>query len=161
MSRGNFFCSISCIVLATVALSGCTRGHYRLRADADAYGRITEKSNFKPWQVPSTYSVYPAPHSRLHDPTCVNDPHLPSPSPQLYDYELPELPERDLARFRPNSDSDGVITDDLFEDVPAREEPVQPEATGPLYEVDSFGAPPASVVSDLSSPAPSLSLIHI
>jgi len=89
------------VALFLLSTSGCTRGHYRLRADADAYGRLVEKSSHKPWQIPGTYNVYPAPHSRLHDPTCVNDPRLPSPSPQLYDYELPELPERDLARFRP------------------------------------------------------------
>ena len=90
------------VTCALLALVGCTRGHYRLRADADAYGRIIEKSACKPWQIPGDYSVYPAPHSRLHDPTCVNDPCLPSPAPQLYEYDLPALPERDPARFQPH-----------------------------------------------------------
>lgn len=99
------------ILLAGCILgSGCSRGHYRLRADADAYGRILEKSQGTPWSVPNDFSVYPAPHSRLYDPTCLSDPCLPSPAPQLYDYELPALPERDPARFQPKRDmADGQI----------------------------------------------------
>ena len=89
-------------VIGLCALSGCSRDHYRLRADVDGYGRLQEKAAGTPWDLPSDYSVYPAPNSRLYDPTCVNDPCLPEPAPQLYEYELPDLPERDIARFTPH-----------------------------------------------------------
>ena len=124
--------SSALLIVAVVIASGCTRGHYRLRADADAYGRLIEKSSHKPWQIPGGYNVYPAPHSRLHDPTCVNDPRLPSPSPQLYDYELPELPERDLARFRPKrSDAESLEELDVPEPAAPASEPNQPEPYQP------------------------------
>ena len=99
--------------LAAMAIPGCARNHYRLRADADAYGRLVEKSTCKPWELPGNFSVYPAPHSRLYDSTCVNDPRLPSPSPQLYAYELPALPERDTSRFRPRKQSDSLLDLDI------------------------------------------------
>ena len=88
--------------IALLAITGCSRDQYRLKADEDAYGRLREKVACTPWSPPSDYSVYPAPHSRLYDPTCVNDPCLPEPAPQLYEYELPDLPERDNARFTPH-----------------------------------------------------------
>ncbi|QDT10880.1 TolC family protein [Planctomycetes bacterium K23_9] len=93
------------ILAACVCATGCSRDHYRIRADNDAYSRILEKSQCTPWAVPSDHSVYPAPDSRLYQPTCVNDPRLPSPSPQLYAYELPELPEHKASRFIPRQSS--------------------------------------------------------
>ncbi|MFC1758198.1 TolC family protein [Planctomycetota bacterium] len=98
---------------ALLAITGCSRDHYRLRADDDAYSRLREKAAGTPWSPPGDYSVYPAPHSRLHDPTCVNDPRLPEPAPQLYEYELPELPERDNARFTPHRTVESSATGEL------------------------------------------------
>ena len=97
--------STALLCLSTLGAMGCTRNHYRLRADKDAYARIIEKSACKPWAVPGDYSVYPKPHSRLYDPTCVNDPCLPDPAPQLYAYELPPLPQREDGRFFPNQEA--------------------------------------------------------
>ena len=42
----------------------------------------------------------PAVNSRFHDPSCIDDPQLPVPAPQLYSYCLPPLPEHDPKRFR-------------------------------------------------------------
>lgn len=89
------------ILIATSVLLGCSRHHYRVRADSDGYGRVLEKAWATPWLPPSNYSVYPPQHSRLHDPTNIEDPCLPIPSPQLYAYDLPDLPPRDNARFTP------------------------------------------------------------
>jgi len=143
MDRRNTVSFVVVLVLGCVSLAGCSRGHYRLRADADAYGRLIEKSWGKPWGVPSDYSVYPAPHSRLYDPTCVNDPMLPMPSPQLYNYDLPELPERDPGRFRPGTsdvDAPEVLLTPEFE-IPAMPEgSVEPDATlppTPAYDSES------------------------
>ncbi len=94
---------IAVLLCFTAVLLGCSRQHYRVRADRDAYSRVIEKTNGTPWRPPSNYSVYPAPHSRLYDPTCIDDPHLPTPSPQLYNYELPALPPRDNDRFKPSA----------------------------------------------------------
>lgn len=128
MDRGHqLSTALLMILLGCCFLPGCSRDHYRLRADADAYGRVLEKSCGTPWAVPSNFSVYPHPSSRLYDPSCVNDPQLPSPAPQLYDYQLPPLPERDLNRFRPqHSKGNGTRPVGMIEEVPAPREGIQP-----------------------------------
>jgi len=80
--------------------AGCTRGHYRVRADRETYCILDEKTAATPWQPPPGFNIQPDPRSRFCDPTCINDPLLPIPSPRLYAYRLPELPPRDPARFR-------------------------------------------------------------
>lgn len=83
---------ITCTVVALLALTlGCTRRHYRMRADADAYSILAEKSIHSPWELPLDYDLLPPAHSRLHDSTPIDDPWLPVPAPQLYAYELPTL----------------------------------------------------------------------
>ncbi|MCA9140612.1 MAG: hypothetical protein KDB00_27760, partial [Planctomycetales bacterium] len=132
--RGSVLRCLTLSLFIVIGLSGCSRNHYRLRADADAYGRVVEKSQGTPWAVPSQYSVYPAPHSRLYDPTCLNDPCLPAPSPQLYAYELPNLPERDQQRFHPQQHSTDTVNEHLS--------PPNPEALPPgLLEQDSISEP--------------------
>ena len=97
-------CALPTLLLAAIGstLIGCSRNHYRMRADDDARHVLLQKSVQTPWVPPSNFSVYPEPRSRLYDPSPVNDPVLPKPAPQLYAYQLPELPERDPARFTPN-----------------------------------------------------------
>ncbi|MCH2401981.1 MAG: hypothetical protein MK364_22880, partial [Pirellulales bacterium] len=84
-----------CLLFSMYFLSGCTRKHYRRRADTDAKTILNEKTNQTPWTAPSDYSIYPKSASRLHDESSLEDPRLPNPSPQLYRYALPDLPERD------------------------------------------------------------------
>jgi len=82
-----------------LVVAGCSRTHYRLRADAEAYSILTEKSASTPWRLPFGFGVEPDPRSRFYDATPTDDPWLPVPAPQLYAYQLPELPERDPGRF--------------------------------------------------------------
>ena len=86
--------------LGCALLAGCSRGHYRHRADTDAYLILAQKTVHTPWEPPDMYNVVPAPGSRFYDPTAVDDPLLPLPAPQLYAYDLPPLPERDSRRYR-------------------------------------------------------------
>ncbi len=94
--------AVYCLCLL-LAAGGCTRSHYRVKADKEAYSLLAEKSACAPWAPPATFNVYPDPRSRFHDPTPTDDPCLPMPSPQLYAYNLPELPDRDPARLRPGN----------------------------------------------------------
>jgi outer membrane protein TolC len=59
-----------------------------------------EKAAATPWNLPPDFDVVVAPGSRLYDPTPLEDPLLPVPSPQLYAYDLPQLSEHDPDRFR-------------------------------------------------------------
>ena len=79
-----------CLILVA---GGCSRTHYRTRADEDAYHIIGEQTGASPWEPPFGYDVIPDPRSRLFDPTWIDDPLLPEPAPQLYSYELPFLPD--------------------------------------------------------------------
>jgi len=86
-----------CVVLA---VAGCSRTHYRLRADREASLLLSEKTGGTPWMLPFDFTVEPDPESRFYDPTPTDDPLLPVAAPRLYDYVLPELPQRDPRRFR-------------------------------------------------------------
>ena len=79
-----------CLCLSILVM-GCSRSKYRLRADAETYTIIQQKSAHTPWQLPQDYNLRVAPTSRLYDPSPVDDPQLPQPAPQLYSYELPPL----------------------------------------------------------------------
>ncbi len=76
------FCLAALLVCAQLA--GCSRRHYRMRADRDVYRLLGEHTAGTPWQIPDDYSVYPTPDSRLADPTDPDWPCLPSPGPVLY-----------------------------------------------------------------------------
>ncbi len=92
---------------------GCKRAHYVRRADRDTYSILREKSQGKPWEPPPDFDVRPHPLSRFFDPTDPVDPLLPMPAPQLYAYELPELPERDPRRFRGNAGGNRTAPEEL------------------------------------------------
>ena len=89
------------VLAALILLAGCSRTRYRQKADVDTYALLDEKVAQSVWQLPSDFDVQPRPDSRLFDPSFIDDPRLPDPSPQLYAYRLPQLPERDPARFSP------------------------------------------------------------
>lgn len=85
------------ILLLGVALAagvaaggGCSRQHYRDRADKDVQGVITQKNVFPDWQV-ENWHVYPDPRARFADPAVPDFPpyppddyaaHVLSPNPQ-------------------------------------------------------------------------------
>ena len=72
------------MLLFCALVAGCSRRHYRVRADRDSYELLGEFTAGTPWQLPEQYSVYPAPNSRLADPTDADCPLLPSPGPVLH-----------------------------------------------------------------------------
>ncbi len=116
----------SSVFLLTVAvglLVGCSRHHYRNRADWDAYSAIYQKSTGKPWEPPTAYSVYPEPGSRLYDSSCTDCPSLPSPAPELYSYQVPEFPKPEVA----TQDDSKTATTTEDEDGP-RISPIPPDA---------------------------------
>ncbi|MCH5376773.1 MAG: hypothetical protein JJ992_22635, partial [Planctomycetes bacterium] len=80
-------------------MAGCSRTHYRVRADREAYSTLAFKTGGTPWHLADNYSVMPDPRSRFFDPTPIDDPLLPVPAPQLYAYRLPDLPPHDASRL--------------------------------------------------------------
>jgi hypothetical protein len=93
LCRRIAFSGIWCCVL--LVLTGCSRTHYRLRADRETHSVLSSKTACTPWTVPGDFSIMPDPESRFFDPTPTDDPLLPLPAPQLYAYRLPALPERE------------------------------------------------------------------
>lgn len=91
--------SIVLIALLAVVVSGCSRERYRLRADSQSYGILHQKTACAPWH-PAGLNIDPPAHSRLAHNSCPDDPSLPTPSPSLYEYELPETQKRDPRRFQ-------------------------------------------------------------
>jgi len=53
-------------VLAVVAVAGCSRQHFRERADKDVEGVISQKNVFPDWKV-ENWHVYPDPRARFAD----------------------------------------------------------------------------------------------
>lgn len=92
LRRSWIRCLLACLVL--LALAGCSRTRYRLRADRDAHAILQSKTTNRPWMLPWDYGIMPDPESRFFDPSPPDDPQLPMPAPQLYAYHLPALPGR-------------------------------------------------------------------
>lgn len=89
------------VVFLCLTAAGCKRSFYRRTADRDAYCLIAEKGSGPNWDVASNFSIEPDVRSRFYDSTCPTDPTLPTPAPQLYNYQLPSLatpapPPRDM-----------------------------------------------------------------
>lgn len=101
---------VACLL---VAVSGCSRSRYRAEADCDAYNIVQEKAESNAWRPPNGFNIQADPQSRFYDPTPIDDPLLPSPTPRLYGYELPQLPgsqieqrQRERRRVPPAPDND-------------------------------------------------------
>jgi len=85
---------IICVVgLLLLVFPSCSRNRHHLRADRDTYNVLREKTCWRPWQLPGSYTVNADPRSRMFDPSDPNDPMLPHPGPHLYSYQLPQLSE--------------------------------------------------------------------
>jgi HPt (histidine-containing phosphotransfer) domain-containing protein len=79
-----------CLAVVVLAQSGgCSRSHYRTRADEDALSILDEKTHESQWSPPISYSIEPSPQSRLFDPSPIEDPILPDARPRLHVYEIP------------------------------------------------------------------------
>src|SRR5437867_8132097 len=64
----------ACIL--SIALSSCSRAHYRRSADQETYGIIAEKMDKPAWAIPHT-DISPPEESRLHDPSDPDCPPMP------------------------------------------------------------------------------------
>ena len=93
--RARYVGRVLLLLSAGIALTGCTRGLYRRQADRESHYLIREKSVGTPWVIPESYTIQPDPRSRFFDPTHPDFPVLPPAGPQLYQYPLPELRNRD------------------------------------------------------------------
>jgi hypothetical protein len=128
--RATLLRCVACVALLALA-AGCTRTHYRIKADRDAYSIANEKSIHTPWELPWDYNLLPPEHSRLYDPTPIDDPLLPLPAPQLYAYDLPPLRDAQSQQFQPGGPNlphssrrghhSGLVQ--MFERLPAIENP--------------------------------------
>ena len=76
------------VVLIAGLLAGCSRGHYRTRADVETYAVIREKTAGHSWDPSSEFSIEFDPHSRLHLAGDPDAPELPAAKPKLYSYEI-------------------------------------------------------------------------
>lgn len=77
------------ILTLLVSTGGCSRAFYRERADEEAYAIAREATRGTSWQVDETFTIEPAPDSRLYIGGDPDHPPLPVPYPQLYAYTLP------------------------------------------------------------------------
>ncbi len=150
------FCLIATALLVCVIVSGCSRRHFRLRADRDSYALLAEQAAGTPWEPPADFSVYPAPASRLSDPTSPDAPWLPPPGPILVSGNAPQQEEPRLLklngalrtvdnelRLLPKV-SDEESEGDHIE--LARYEELQPPEPSPLPGVDTWDDDPNSLV---------------
>ncbi len=78
---------------------GCSRKHYRERADRAVYASIDEQSQHGPWAPEADFSIDTDPRSRLFDSSDPDDPLLPIPGPHLYGYALPSLTGQGAGRM--------------------------------------------------------------
>ena len=79
--------SIHCLMtLAAVLLSvsGCTRGKYRERADAEVYRLVEEKADHPHWPLVG-YNIEIDPRSRMFSPFSVDHPPMPPDDPASHD----------------------------------------------------------------------------
>src|SRR5262245_13129558 len=78
------------ILLVFAALAGCSRLHFRERADKEVAGVLKQKDIFDAWKI-QNFHVYPDSRARFADPSCPDNPPYPpddypawllSPNPQ-------------------------------------------------------------------------------
>ncbi len=77
---------LSCAVLCTVLLVGCSRGKYYLQADREVNALLKEKSCDPRWEVPFDYNVRSDKRSRFHDPYNQIFPPMPPDDPTAHRY---------------------------------------------------------------------------
>ncbi|MCS7238042.1 MAG: hypothetical protein NZ899_07215 [Thermoguttaceae bacterium] len=65
---------------AVLALSGCSRAHYRQRADMDVYATVREHAQDPRWEL-KNFTIEPSPASRFYDPHSPDMPPMPPDDP--------------------------------------------------------------------------------
>lgn len=75
----------SLLGLCLVALAGCTRTHYRLQADAEAYSLVDSRYTDPRW-ILDQYTIEIDPRSRYFDPYDPDEPPMPPDDPASHTY---------------------------------------------------------------------------
>lgn len=96
------------VLFGAVVFGGCSRTHYRLRADRDVAEIYAEKRCEEAYTLPPLDGIEVDPRSRFFDPSPEDCPALPFPEPQLFGYELPDLATGDPRRALPTPEVDRV-----------------------------------------------------
>lgn len=78
------------LLLVLAALAGCTRAHYRDRADCESYAIIAQRVGPSNWTEPG-FSIDHDPRSRLFQASDPDAPLLPEARAALYQYDVPPL----------------------------------------------------------------------
>ncbi|MEM0925024.1 MAG: TolC family protein [Planctomycetota bacterium] len=88
------------LLLAFVICCGCSRRHYRTRADQQVRAILEQKRCEEACTLPPLPGIEVDPRSRFYDPSPRDCPALPDPVPRLMGYELPRLATGDPGRAR-------------------------------------------------------------
>src|SRR5207249_12248180 len=72
------------VLVALLALGGCTRPFFRKQADKEVEATLAEKDVIPDWKI-EQYHVYADPHARFADPTNPDFPPMPPDDPAAYD----------------------------------------------------------------------------
>jgi hypothetical protein len=73
------------LTITLIAISGCSREKYRVRADRAAYGVIAERNTDPRWQTPQ-FNIEMDPRSRYYDPCDLDRPPMPQDDPTSQQY---------------------------------------------------------------------------
>ncbi len=143
------------LAVAAVAVAGCSRGHYRERADRDVEAVISQKNIFPDWKV-ENWHVYPDPRARFTDPLQTNPDYPPYP-PDDYAAWLtspnPQHPGRGgVGRYEGDGwlkaiqcwDAQNRAEDEAAE---AQERPAEPRKDGPAGPASPFGGEELSAIA--------------
>jgi hypothetical protein len=68
------------------SLSGCTRPHYRRKADRQVAALVQEKSYDPRWALPPNFNIYPDPRSRYREIYNEDRPPMPEDDPDSHQY---------------------------------------------------------------------------
>ena len=130
---------LSGIVLTAAA--GCSREHFRARADKDVEAVISQKNVFPDWKV-ENWHAYPDPRARFADPSCPDTP--PYPPDDYASYVSSPNPQRPGRGGAGRYEGDGYLKVLADWDRQNRAEDASDEASGgrkPAVAGES-GAPP-------------------
>ncbi|MEX0820181.1 MAG: hypothetical protein WD070_11340, partial [Pirellulaceae bacterium] len=95
------------LIAAVLFLAGCQRGHYRERADADAYAIVYEKSLHPHWELPRQ-TIEIDPRSRMFDPFDRDRPPMPPDDPTSHQLMHYVDQKKGYPHWHANGDTDTV-----------------------------------------------------
>jgi hypothetical protein len=145
--------------------AGCSRQHFRDRADKDVAGVITQKNIFPDWKV-ENWHVYPDGRARFADPSCPDHPPYPPDDPAAWMLSPnPQKPHKKWGSSRyegteylkiiadwdaANRAEDGPDAD------PSAQQPAAPGPAGGTAGATPAGPPPKGNANAKDNPAAKL-----